>query len=128
MDSLSGQVSSCAVALPVARAAVSHRGRLVVIHPLRKGQADKIVLAILGRAAKARGASRPKVAISPRLGAAAVAKIKGATCIIVYRGHYRPGEVPGTGQQQGQYALMIVRVRHPAVLRAFLLDSLPSKL
>jgi hypothetical protein len=120
LHAITSQVSACAAALPVARSAVSGRGLLVSIHPLRRGQADRIVRALT----RLPSPSSPTSTTSRGQGLA----LNGVACVLVYRGPYKPGEVRGTNLARGRYALLIVRVRHPQVLSAFVLDHLPSGL
>ena len=127
LHSLTSQVNSCAVTLPIARAAVSRRGRLVTIHPLRRGQADRIVRAVEGLSS--RGSSRPPTMAPPATTQGVhPSPLSAVACVVVYRGPYGRGEVAGAEQYRGHYALLIVRVRHPAVLRVFLVDRLPHGL
>lgn len=49
------------------------------------------------------------------------------TCVIVYRGNYPAGSIPQSlpPGASGQYALVIVKVRHPALYRVLVTDTLP---
>jgi hypothetical protein len=48
-------------------------------------------------------------------------------CVIVYRGNYPAGSIPQSlpPGASGQYALVIVKVRHPALYRVLVTDTLP---
>jgi hypothetical protein len=127
LHSLTSQVNGCAVTLPIARAAVTRRGKLVTIHPLRRGQAAQIVRTVEGSEGR-RPTGAPTSVPTATGPATHLPSLNVASCIVVYRGPYGRGAVEGARQQQGRYALMIVRVRHPAVLRAFVLDRLPRGL
>jgi hypothetical protein len=127
LHSLTSQVNSCAVTLPLARTTVSQRGRLVTIHPLRHGQADRIARTVEGLLSK-RPSGSPTVAPPATTRATHAPPLSAVACVVVYRGPYRRGDVAGAEQQRGRYALLIVRVRHPAVLRVFLVDQLPHGL
>jgi hypothetical protein len=110
LESLTGQASACASALPVARQTVAGRGRLVVIRPLTKNQAVRLVLLVTaGRDGRA---PRP----SP---------VTAASCLLIYRGSYAPASVKGADGAQGKFVLLVVRVRHPKVLGVYVLDKIP---
>ena len=49
------------------------------------------------------------------------------TCVVVYRGNYPAGSIPHSlpAGASGQFALVIVKVRHPAVYRVLVTDTLP---
>lgn len=49
------------------------------------------------------------------------------TCVIVYRGNYPAGSIPNSlpPGASGQYALVIVKVRHPELYRVLVTDTLP---
>jgi hypothetical protein len=49
------------------------------------------------------------------------------TCLVVYRGNYPAGSIPNSlpSGASGQYALVIAKVRHPAVYRVLITDTLP---
>lgn len=131
LHSLTSQVNSCAATLPLARTTVSGRGRLVVIHPLRRGQADNIVRTVerLTKQARPRPGPTPVATTAPVHPPGPHPPTLSATaCVVVYRGPYQRAQVAGVAQEHGRYALLIIRVRHPAVLRGYLLDRLPRGL
>jgi hypothetical protein len=48
-------------------------------------------------------------------------------CLVVYRGNYPAGSIPHSQPSgaSGEFALVIVKVRHPAVYRVLITDTLP---
>jgi hypothetical protein len=108
-------VSACAAVLPLAGETLRHHGTLVRVHRLRRGQAAAILRAV-GHPLPTR---RPRSSTATRQGR------EPKRCLMVYRGPYRRGSVPRALDQQGRYAVVIAKARHPAVVRVVLTDRLP---
>jgi hypothetical protein len=109
-------VSACAPALPLAGDALGHRGTLIRIHRLKRGQTAAILRA-LGRPVPARHRPRPR----PPEGK------EPKRCLIVYRGPYARGSVPLARGEQGRYAVILARARHPQLVAVVLTDRLPPE-
>jgi hypothetical protein len=108
-------VSACAAALPLAGEVVGHKGTLVRIHRLKRGQTAAILKA-LGHPIARRRPHTP-----PRRPAGKEPK----RCLIVYRGPYPRGSVPAARNQHGTYAVILTRARHPSLVAVVLTDRLP---
>jgi hypothetical protein len=116
-------VSGCAAVLPLARRVVHDEGTLTEVRRINRSQAD---------------------ALSRQLGVNPVAPPRSHTaapnphrpvrspgwphaCLVVYRGNYPVGTIAGASPPAvaGRYALIVLRVRHPAVDRVLVTDHLP---
>jgi hypothetical protein len=116
-------VSGCAAVLPLARSVVHDQGTLTEVRRINRSQAD---------------------ALSRQLGVKPVAPPRSRTaapdlhhrlrspgwphaCLVVYRGNYPAGTIAGAHPPAvaGRYALIVLRVRHPAVDRVLVTDHLP---
>ncbi|MDX6672255.1 MAG: hypothetical protein QOI91_2618 [Solirubrobacteraceae bacterium] len=108
-------VSACAPALPLAGDALGHRGKLIRIHRLKRGQTAAILRA-LGRAVPRRPPSaRPPSGKEPK------------RCLLVYEGPYARGSVPLARGERGRYAVILARARHPQLVAVVLTDRLPPE-
>jgi hypothetical protein len=122
--SATSNVSSCAAVLPLARNVVHDQGILTVVRRISRDDAD---------------------ALSRKLGAAPPAPPSSAArsgphrpvrpgwpkaCLVVYRGNYPAGAISKASPPAvaGHYALIVLRVRHPAVDRILVTDQPPSDL
>jgi hypothetical protein len=123
--SVTGDVSGCAAVLPLARSIVHDQGSLTLIRHISQTDADALArqLGVTPTASpsphpRPRGPHLPTRARSPK------------TCLIVYQGNYPPGTIIGTSPPAvaGHYALMVLRVRHPAIERVLVTDRLPPHL
>jgi len=96
--------STCFRALPTAKAAVHHRGKLVGVRRLGRDSVTRILPPV--------GIVRPR-----------------NVCVIGFRGPYRSSEVdaPGTSPS-GRYALVVVTHRGTTLLKTVLVDHLPLRL
>jgi hypothetical protein len=110
--------------LPLARSVVHDEGTLTEVRRINRSEAD---------------------ALSRQLGVNPVAPPRSHTpvpnlhrptrtpgwphaCLVVYRGNYPAGTIAGASPPAvaGRYALIVLRVRHPAVDRILVTDHLPS--
>jgi hypothetical protein len=141
-------IARCAAVLPLARDVVQGQGTLTLVRPVDKGDVDALTQQA-GAVPPPAGAPGPGAADGAEPGAAngaAPGKPSGPpgerapkpsvaqagqslpkACVVVYRGSYPAGSIPhslpaGAG---GQFALVIVKVRHPAVYRVLVTDTLP---
>lgn len=123
--SVTGDVSGCAAVLPLARHVVHDEGTLTKIKHISKADAD---------------------ALSRKLGATPPAPLRPHTrsprplrpgksswpkaCLVVYHGNYPSGTIVGASPPAvaGQYALIVLRVRHPSVDRVLVTNTLPAGL
>jgi len=117
----SGAVSetgACAQVIPLATARAGKDARLVSVHALKRGQLRPLIEAIDAEVPSARPPrpKRPRVPVASRL------PRKG--CVMIYRGSFTPGgEFRGPGP--GRYLVLVIRVRHPRLLRALVVQHLP---
>ncbi len=129
--SATSEVGGCASVLPLARHAVRGQGTLTLIRRVDKDQIAAItteVGAIAPPPPSPPSGTRPPPQPPPT--DATTGQPLPKTCVVVYRGHYPTGTVDGTGPSasSGQYAIIVLRVRHPAVDRVFVVDQLPAGL
>src|SRR2546427_648819 len=96
---------ACFRALPTAKAAVHHRGRLVGVRKVSR----KTVLHALPRADVPAGRD---------------------FCVVGFEGPYRAADVdrPAGGTATGRYAIVTVTTRGTTVLGTYLVDRLPLRL
>jgi hypothetical protein len=120
--SATSEVSGCAAVLPLARSIVHDEGTLTEVRRISRSDAD---------------------ALSRKLGVNPLAPPRSHTglpsphrpvrhgwphaCLVVYRGDYPTGTIAGASPPAvgGRYALLVLRVRHPAVERILVTDHLP---
>lgn len=101
----------CAQVLPLAHATVGGHGRLLTVKVVKRSSVRKLLMR----------ASRP--AHRPH------ARLRRKVCLVVYRGPYRAGAVPAAGPTAaGRYAVLAIRVRHPELVRAAVIDRVPRAL
>lgn len=105
---------ACAATLPVAQAAVHGPGRLVAIRPFQRAELKRY-FGITPRPAP--GGNPPPANPAPTT--------QPRACLVVFRGVFAAESVAGAGQQAGRYALVLVRVRAPQVLRTRVTGSFP---
>jgi hypothetical protein len=117
----SGAVSEtgpCAQVIPLARAHAGKDARLVSVHALKRGQLRPLIEAIDTEVPSARP-PRPR---RPRVPPARELPRKG--CVMIYRGSFTPGgQLRGPGP--GRYLVLVIRVKHPRLLRALVVEHLP---
>ena len=127
-----GRTAACAVALPQALNAVGGRGRLVGFRVVKGRALHGLFVALappLGpraQAAQAAQARRRRLLRERNSPPAPAGEPRAKVCMVVYTGAYGPGSVasapPG---DRGRYAVLVIFVRHAAIVRARLLDTLP---
>jgi hypothetical protein len=110
--------AGCAAVLPLARDAVHARGTLILV---RKVNADDID-AITREAGVVPPAPAPRPARPPSGHDPAPRSPLPRTCLVVYQGDYPAGTVAPAA---GSYAVIILRVRHPAIDRVLVTTRLP---
>jgi hypothetical protein len=109
------EIGPCAQVLPLAAAHAPKAARLSSVRALKRGGLRPLIRKLdaevpSGRPPEIRRRRGPPV---PRKG-----------CLLVYTGHFRPGgELRGPGP--GRYLVLVIRVRHPRLLRAVVVDRLP---
>jgi hypothetical protein len=122
--SATSNVSSCAAVLPLARNVVHDQGILTVVRRISRDDADALSRK-LGAAPPAppSSAARPAPHRPVRPGWP-------KACLVVYRGNYPAGSISNASAPAvaGHYALIVLRVRHPAVDRILVTDQPPSDL
>lgn len=111
-------VSACAPALPLAGDAVGHKGTIIRIHRLRRGQAGAILRELGHPRSRPRRHPRPPAPDRP-------GQKEPKRCLIVYRGPYARGSVPLARNERGLYAVILARARHPQLVAVVLADRLP---
>jgi hypothetical protein len=122
--SATSNVSSCAAVLPLARTIVHDQGTLTVVRRISRDDADA-----LSRKLGATPPAAPSTAALPGLHHPARTGWPKA-CLVVYRGNYPPGVISKASPPAvaGHYALIVLRVRHPAVDRILVTDRIPPGL
>ena len=122
--SATSNVSSCAAVLPLARNVVHEQGTLTVVRRISRDDADA-----LSRRLGATPPAAPSTAARPGPHRPARAGWPKA-CLVVYRGNYPAGAISGASPPAvaGHYALIVLRVRHPAVDRILVTDQPPPGL
>jgi hypothetical protein len=117
----SGAVSEtgpCAQVIPLARARAGKDARLVSVHALKRGQLRPLIEAIDTEVPSARP-PRP-----PRRRAPPARELPRKGCVMIYRGMFAPGGAL-RGPGPGRYLVLVIRVRHPRLLRALVVERLP---
>lgn len=130
-DATTSDVSGCAAVLPLARDVVHGHGTLTEIRKISRADLDALTreAGVTPPPPTVRHPPRPPAANPPRPAAAnPTGPPLPKTCLIVYQGHYPPGAVSGATPPAlaGDYALIVLRVRHPSVTRVLLTDRLPA--
>ncbi|MFN2478098.1 MAG: hypothetical protein ABR615_02860, partial [Pseudonocardiaceae bacterium] len=121
--SVTGDVSGCAAVLPLARHVIHDDGRLTRIRRVSKADADAL--------SRKLGAT-PPAPLRPHTGSPRPLRPSKSSwpkaCLVVYHGNYPPGTIVGASPPAvaGHYALIVLRVRHPAVDRVLVTDTLPA--
>jgi len=116
-------VARCAAVLPLAREVVHGEGVLTLVRPVDR----KTVDAISGELG-APDISPPRVHPTHPASPNRTSPPLPRACLVVYRGDYPAGAVAGAPSEpaRGRYALIVLRVRHPSVVRVLLADRLPA--
>lgn len=129
----SGAVSEtgpCAQVIPLAQASVGTRGQLTAVKALKRPQIRQVAEVIQRepgwgpRPGQRLPAPKPGSLRRP-LGPRTTSRIPKKGCLMVYRGHFTtlPG---GAGPRvSGRYLVLLISVRHPAVIKALVIDKLP---
>lgn len=113
---LGSEAGGCAGVLPLARSTVGD-GRLVTVHPLRRGQAAALVTAA-GATPRPRPTSSPGPSPSPSKGP--------HLCVVAFQGSYEAARLPTAQGSGSRYAVLVLRVRPPEVRELLLVDRLPA--
>ena len=120
-DATTNDVSGCAAVLPLARDVVHGHGTLTAIRKISRADLETLTREVGATPPPptVRHPPRPPVANPPRDAANPTGPALPKTCLIVYQGHYPPGAVTGASPPAvaGDYALIVLRVRHPEVTR-----------
>jgi hypothetical protein len=103
-NTLGTSSSTCFRAIPTAKAAVHHKGKLLGVRRMHRDTVARVLPAV--------GTVRPR-----------------DVCVVGFRGPYRSDEVdaPGPGPS-GRYALVVVSHRGTTLLKTVLADRLPLRL
>ena len=122
--STDNDLNRCAAVLPQAREVVHAHGTLTLVRPVNHGQIDMIIRDA-GGAPPTTGhpATAHRTPAGPHVPASATAKL----CLVVYRGDFDAATIPGAepAGAHGEYVLIVLRVRHPAVMRVLITDTVP---
>lgn len=125
--SASTEVAGCAAVLPLAKETVHGNGTLIAIRRVARSDIDAITREV-GATPLPPPSSRPPSARPPRptTGPTTGPRLP-RSCLVVYKGTYPPGSIAGASSPatSGHYALIILKVRHPAVSRVLVTDHLP---
>lgn len=123
-----GAVDPCASAIPRASDVVRDHGRLVFV----RRASPRDLQALFGPSLAPTPAhpspptptatSSPRRPLSQRLRSALHPP---AACLVIYRGHFHPGDVEGAPDGAGRYAVVVVHLRPLTVDRVRVLDTLP---
>jgi hypothetical protein len=116
-------VARCAAVLPLARDVVHGQGVLTLVRPVDRKTVDAIS-GELGVSPTPAARVHPTHPVSPNRTSPPLPR----ACLVVYRGDYPAGAIAGAlpAPGRGRYALIVLRVRHPAVVRVLLADRLPT--
>jgi hypothetical protein len=117
-------VARCAAVLPLARDVVHGQGTLTLVRPVDRGDVDALTQQA---GAVPPPPSGPPGERTPKPSVAQAGPPLPKACLVVYRGSYPAGSIPHSlpAGASGQFALVIVKVRHPAVYRVLVTDALP---
>lgn len=119
--SATSNVSSCAAVLPLARNVVHDQGSLTVVRRINRADADALSRKLGATPPAAPSPAGPRRPVRPGWPKA---------CLVVYRGNYPPGAISNASPPAvaGHYAIIVLRVRHPAVDRILVTDQPPAGL
>jgi hypothetical protein len=115
-------VARCAAVLPLARDVVHGQGVLTLVRPVDRKTIDAVSRE-LGVEPTPPPRAHPAHPASPSRPSPPLPR----ACLVVYQGDYPAGAITGALSEpaRGRYALIVLRVRHPAVVRVLLADRLP---
>ena len=103
-NTLGTSSSTCFRALPTAKTAVHHKGRLVGVRRMGRDNVTRVL--------------PPMGTVHSRY-----------VCVVGFRGPYQSGEVDAPGPSpSGRYALVVVTHRGTTLLKTVLVDRLPLRL
>jgi hypothetical protein len=114
----------CAAVLPLANDVVHGQGTLTLVRPVDRADIEAITRQVGVVASR-----RPGASSSPRAPAPSVKPPPGPkACLVVYRGNYPAGLIADAqpAGASGQYALVVLWVRHPAVERVLITNAVPA--
>jgi hypothetical protein len=121
-------VARCAAVLPMARDVVHGHGTLTLVRPVDRSDVDALTREAGVDAPPAPVSKPPASPKPPKPSQDQAGPPLPKACLIVYRGNYPVGSIPSAlpPAHAGQYALIVVKVRHPAVDRVLVTDTLPA--
>ncbi len=109
---VTAEANECALTLPVAEQVVGHQGKLLLIRPIGRQEAELVAQNATSFATSTTGA-----AANPR----------STLCVAVFRGPFAADTVQGV-EFGGEYAIVLADVRHQQVVATFVTDRLPRSL
>lgn len=117
-------VNRCAAVLPLANDVVHGEGTLTLVRPVTRADVETIARQAGIVASPRPGAGSPPAAARP----SGQAQPGPKACLVAYRGNFPAGSIanaqpPGAS---GQYALVVLWVRHPSVERVLITNTLPA--
>lgn len=117
-----GDAGGCEAVLPLARNVVGGAGALVEVRRVNRTQIDTI--SRQAGVAPLPSTSPRRTPVSPP---SSQPPGQPKTCLVVYHGTYPPGAIPGATPPatSGSYALIVLRVRHPSVVRVLVTNDIP---
>lgn len=123
---------ACAAVLPLARSIVHDQGTPILIRRINDADTDRLSRELGVQPPPPQHPPPPPQRPPPAPPPPTTASRKGPptpkTCLVVYQGHYPPGAIAGARPPatSGTYALMVLRVRRPAIERVLVTSTLPA--
>jgi hypothetical protein len=126
--STDNDLNRCAAVLPTARQVVHGRGELALVRPINRGQLDTITQEVTAGQPVAGNPAHPHRPAPGTPHSAAKVPAGPKTCLVVYRGSFDAAAIPKAQPPgaHGQYALIVLGVRHVSVNRVLITDTLPA--
>ncbi len=124
----SGAVSEtgpCAQVIPLAQGVADSQSRLISARAVNRKQLRTLLVAFdrssrNGRPPGSQG-HQPHRRVEDRRAPARPSALPRKACVLIYRGHFREPSRP-TAAGSPRYLVLLIRVRHPALLRSLALD------